>query len=60
MHKALLVLQHMPVEHLGSGLDEKQRNLIELEAHTLDILICSFYSLLSVCQRKSVYFHMIF
>lgn len=59
VHKALLVQQHMLVEHLGSGLDGKQRDLIELEAHILNILTCNFYSPASVCRgEKTVYFHM--
>lgn len=45
--------QHMLVEHLGSRLDGKQRNLIELEAHILNILTGNFYSPASVCQRRS-------
>lgn len=59
VHKALLVQQHMLVKHLGSGLGGKQRDLIELEAHTLNILTCSFYSLTLFAREKAIYFHMI-
>lgn len=50
--EALLAQQHTLEERSGSGLGGKQRDLIELEAHILDILTRSFYSPLSVCQRQ--------
>lgn len=40
---------------LGSRLHGKQRDLIELEAHTLDILSCSLYS--ALCLPEKIYFH---
>lgn len=59
VHEALLMQQHMLAEHWGTGLPAKLRDLIELEAYTLDIPVCSLYSPLSACQRKPLDFHMI-
>lgn len=41
VHKVLLVQQHMLAEHWGNGLRGKLWHLIELEAYTLDVLVCS-------------------